>query len=75
MNIPTHAAYLQHEDWQMPRFYLGNSAEEAEKKATEALMEITGNDWDTDEYPTEENWIDCCLSEGWAIDSGEIVGQ
>ena len=81
---PTHAAYLQNESWSMPRFYLGHSAEEAEAKAVAALLSITADDRDEDEFPDDrdedefpddQSWVDCCLEESWALDSGEIVGE
>ena len=72
---PTHAAYLQNESWPMPRFYLGHSAEEAEAKAVAALLSITADDRDEDEFPDDQSWVDCCLGESWSLDSGEIVEQ
>ena len=70
--MPTHAAYLTHESWAMPRFYLADSAEAAEAKATAALLEWTADDRDHDEFPTDQDWLDCCLSEGWVIEAGEV---
>ena len=67
------AAYLDHEDWNQPLFFTSEiSAADAEEKAVKRLHIETEGYRDRDEYPTDEEWLDVCLSESWSIASGEV---
>lgn len=51
-----YAAYLDHEAWMEPLFFLGETEEFRDEY----------------EFPEDDEWIDECFTEGWSIGSGEV---
>lgn len=66
------AAYLSHEDWQQPLFFVADTEGVAEQRALSALLAATREERDFDEFPDDQDWLDECLSDEWCVEYGPV---
>lgn len=72
--MTTYAATLDHSDWVHSRVFLSDTEEGAEAKATAFLLAQTAEFREgSDERYDDEEWLEVCLSEDWALSTGVVV--
>ena len=63
-NVGQTTAIVDHESWTCPAIFIGGDAED---RAAAFLIHQTEYARDRDEFPSDEEWIDICQSEGWTF--------